>query len=160
MYAIWTANTYTVEYYQGNNSTTAGSTKISTMANTTHTYGVASNLRAYAGTAPSGWTFAGWSTTESGTTRTYANNASVTTAATGGTLKLYAVYSRNLTMAYNGNGNTGGSTASHTSPQYYNTNGGITSVTFTTKTNGFTKTGHTFSKWANDSTSGAQVAAG
>ena len=345
--ANWTANTYKVSYYQGNNSTTAGSTKISGMSDTTHTYDTASNLAKYAGTAPKGWKFAGWCKTESGTSRNYADEASVSTAATSGTLKLYAVfkrtvkfnsgvnnatnstatqyynpykttgsitavsapapsvttlenygwsalgyrgnktagvagftvtteaknitpaydlydsttdtsttlnlyaaysrdvtiyhgkakattvtrtqyyntagnavsaisapapsttnlsgwtakgyrgntsagapgfevttsakdikpaynlgnttdkklylyavYSRNLTMAYNGNGNTGGSTASHTSPQYYNTNGGLSTVTFVTATNGFTKVGYIFSKWANDSASGTQVVAG
>ena len=347
LYVNWKPNTYTVEYYQGNNSTTAGSEKISTMSDTTHTYDTASNLAEYNGTAPKGWTFAGWCKTENGTTRHFADKASISTAAESGTLKLYAVfkrtvkfnsgvnnatkvsrtqyynpykttgsittvtapapsvttvedygwsalgyranktattakyavttantnvrpaynvydvttdtsttlnlyavysreatiyhgkakattvartqyyntagnnvsaisapapsttnltgwtakgyranttagaavyavttsdknispaynvgnttdkklylyavYSRNLTMQYNGNGNTGGSTASHTSPQYYNTNGGLSTVTFVTAANGFTKVGYTFSKWANDSVSGTQVVEG
>ena len=96
MYAIWSANGYTVEYYQGNNSTTAGSTKISSMANTSHVYGTASNLRAYSGTAPSGWTFAGWSKTEAGTTVDLADKASVSTLATSGKVKLYAVFSKTI----------------------------------------------------------------
>ena len=73
---------------------------------------------------------------------------------------LYAVYSRSLTMKYNGNNNNEGSTASHTSKQYYNTNGSVSTVTFTTAANGFIRYGYNFSKWANDSTSGAKVAAG
>ena len=76
------------------------------------------------------------------------------------TVNLYAVYTRDLTLRYNGNGNTGGATPSHTSPQKYNTNGARTSVIFVTKSNGFTRTGYQFYKWANDSTSGAQVVAG
>ena len=335
VYAEWDANTYTVEYYQGNNTTTGGTTKISSMANTTHTYGTESTLRKYAGTAPTGWTFAGWSKTQDGTSIELADEATVSKLVTSGTVKLYAVfqrtinvysglnhttnksktqyynpykqsqvsaitlevpanvtdwikvgyrtdttasatgviavttsngtatpaysqsaptyyavysrqytanfysgkakgttktgtssvayyntdaatlpttvsivtlkdensnvtaitgwtksgwrddttadqreytygqtatvawgtnfysiYTRDLTMAYNGNGATGGATNSHQSTQYYTSNGTTKAVTFKTATNGFTKTGYTFSKWANDSASGAQVAAG
>ena len=64
-------------------------------------------------------------------------------------------------MSYNANGGSG-TTSSHTSPQYYNTYSAetISGVTFTTVANGFTRTGYSFSKWANDSANGTQVSAG
>jgi len=73
----------------------------------------------------------------------------------------YTVYSRVLTISYNGNGNTGGSTANTTSTIYLNANSTTTSSqAVTLAANGFTKTNYSFSKWAAGSTSGTQYAAG
>ena len=241
---------YVIEYYQGKSSSTSGATKIGTSYIACESNGTLLAYSSTSGTAPSGWTFYGWSKTTSGTTsisttvsnapvttsvlklyaifkrtikfnsgvdkattssvtqyynpyntsyitevkapkpsvtgltsygwsargyradttaqdRTYAvttSDASIKPAYNVGnsstTVNLYAVYKRTLTMAYNGNGNTGGSTASHTLAQYYNTNGAKSSAEFTTSSNGFTKTGYSFSKWANGSASGTQVSAG
>ena len=101
LYARWIPIQYTVEYYQGNNSTTAGTTKFTTTS--THTYAASEALTTYAtlgGTAPSGWTLAGWSTTQDGTTVTYTDGQSVTNLAStsGATVKLYAVFKRNVTF--------------------------------------------------------------
>lgn len=90
---------------------------------------------------------------------------------TGATGWMRSKYSRTLTVNYNGNGNTGGSTAATTLVQYYNsgianistnTNSGATlgSNAITLRTNGFTRTNYTFSKWAEGSASGTQYAAG
>lgn len=54
----------------------------------------------------------------------------------------------------------GGSTADQTQSQYYNTNGSITTVTFTLANNGYTRTGYTFKTWAEGSASGTQHAPG
>jgi len=51
---------------------------------------------------------------------------------------IYAVFSRTLTLSYNGNGATGGSTASQTGTQYYN-NGYYGNPSITLRANGFTK---------------------
>ena len=87
LYAVWQVNTYTVAY-NANGGT-------GTMDNTTHTYGVASNLRANAFTR-SGYTFEGWSESESGSVK-YSNGQSVTdlTTTNGGIVNLYAKWKKN-----------------------------------------------------------------
>lgn len=79
------------------------------------------------------------------------------------------LYSRTLTLKYNGNGSTGGSTSNTTATQYYNSgvksNGSnvgakVNKPTFTLANNGFTKTGYTFLKWTEGSTSGTEYTAG
>jgi len=73
----------------------------------------------------------------------------------------YAVYSRTLTVSYNGNGSTSGSTAATTKTVYLNTNSKTTSSqTVTLANNGFARTGYTYSKWAAGSENGTQYAAG
>ncbi len=259
LYAVWTGKTYTVTHYQGNGTSTAGNKSLGT---TSCTFGTACTLKTYAtlgGTFPDsshGWAFAGWSTSQTGTDRTYSNGGSINPSTYAETVNIYAVgsrsvtfasgkaptsllatktqywnpyqsgtsyvtgvdvpsataisgwtfigyratndasstvtiaaanagtsyklnsgyvssvfrsiYSRTLTMAYNANGGSG-TTASHTGTQYYNSgypssgsNSGanVTSVSFTLKTNGFTKAGYNFTKWADGSASGTQYAAG
>ena len=79
-----------------------------------------------------------------------------------------SVYNRNLIIAYNGNTATG-STSNQTKVQYYNsgygkdsTNNGanVSNVSFALASNGFSKTGYTFNKWAEGSASGTQYSAG
>ena len=74
-------------------------------------------------------------------------------------LNLYAVYSRDLTMSYNGNGATGGSMELQKSdvPQYFNSSGNISGYIFTTEENGFVRPGYTFRCWANDSADGLEI---
>lgn len=102
----------------------------------------------------SGYTFVGWR--ENNTA-----SSSVLSSKTMGTspITLYAVFKRTITLSYNGNGSTSGSVSSQTGTQYYN-NGNYSNVTFTLASNGFTKTGYTFSKWAIGSASGTQYSAG
>ena len=135
--ANWTPYTYTVKY--DGNGATGGST-----ASSTHTYGVAKKLTSNAFTK-TGYSFAGWATSASGAVA-YSNGQSVTnlTSTNNDTVKLFAKWSANtLTIAYNGNGATGGSTASHTCSY-----DGACSL----KSNGFTKTGYNFSGWRKDNT--------
>ena len=158
-----TINTYIVEYYQGNNSTTAGSTKFSTTSS--HTYGTASALKTYSelgGTPPSGWVFAGWSTAQDGTTVTYTDGQSVTnlTSTGNGTVKLYAIFKRNIVFKSGSNAGT----TNATSEQRYNpykTTGYLTSVTSPsalTSITGWTKTG-TGTGYRNSATAGAATVA-
>lgn len=51
---------------------------------------------------------------------------------------IYAVFSRTITLSYNGNGATGGSTAAQTGTQYYN-NGYYGNPSITLRANGFTR---------------------
>ena len=107
--------------------------------------------------AISGWTLSGFRADGSATSISWGTSGNITDAHRA---NYYAIYTRTLTLAYNGNGNTGGSTASQTGTQYYNTAGSVSTVTWATRANGFTKTNYNFDKWAHDSASGTQVAAG
>ncbi|SBV91476.1 exported hypothetical protein [uncultured Eubacteriales bacterium] len=140
LYAVWTANTYTVAY--DGKDATSGST-----ANSSHTYDVAQNLTAN-GYVKTGYTFAGWDTDPSGANVVYTDGQSVTNLAASGTVTLYAVWTANTyTVAYDGKDATSGSTAnsSHT----YDVAQNLTA-------NGYVKTGYTFAGWDTDP-SGANV---
>ena len=107
LYALWTANTYSVAY--NGNGATGGS-----MSNSSHTYDVSKALTANA-YSRTGYIFNGWNTRADGKGTAYANQASVKnlTTTAGGTATLYAQWTPiSYTINYNGNGNTGGSTAS------------------------------------------------
>ena len=107
-YAKWDANTYTITYYLGNASSTVGSTSIGTSS---CTYGKTCNLKSFSemskefpysyedeqinGKANYGWSFYGWSTSQTDLTREYTNNASFTYN-TVGNIKLYAIGTRNM----------------------------------------------------------------
>lgn len=110
----------TTLYAMWNSSTANGAVILPTAAQCTRT----------------GYTLAGWATSSSATTAVYSPGASYTpTAAT----TLYAVWTANTyTVVYNGNGATGGSTAT-TNHTY--------GVSATLSTNGFSKTGHVFKQW-------------
>lgn len=97
----------------------------------------------YKGSTPtlSGWTFVGW--------RSDTNpDPSVLSSKIMGEdpIHLYAVFRQTVTVSYNGNGNTGGSTANQSAYRYYN-NGYTVNPSFTLRRNGFTKTGYVFSSW-------------
>ena len=130
-YAHWTANTYTISY--NGNGNTGGST-----ASSTHTYDQSKALTAN-GFTREGYTFAGWTTNADGSGNSYSNGQQVKNLATSGTVTLYAKWTANTyTISYNGNGNTGGSTASST--HTYNEEKALTA-------NGFTRTGYSFAGW-------------
>ena len=263
LYAVWKANEYTITFYQGNASSTAGSTQIGTQ---TCTYGSSCTLKTYAnlgatlpyagGTDPCNntWSLGGWSNSQTGTSIDRANGATFTYN-TAGNMKLYlvekrvinfmggiaptsvqttetqywnpystsntyltavrfpnalsitgwafvgfkpgrntannsnldfaastqntdvkvpydtcrylrSVYTRTITVKYNGNSSTSGSVSNQTATQYYNSGGPsngansgakVSTHSFTLANNGFTRTGYTFSKWAIGSTSGTKV---
>ena len=102
----------------------------------------------------SGYTFVGWreDTTAS---------SSVLSSKTMGTsnITLYAVFSQTITLTYNGNGATGGSTANQSGTRYYN-NGNAVNPSFSLRSNGFTRTNYAFQNWAMGSASGTKYNAG
>ena len=105
LYAIWTANTYTVAY--NINGGKGGST-----ASSTHTYGVAKALTANGFTANDGFHFGSWNTQANGSGTKYTDKQSVTnlTATNKGTVTLYAQWDPNsFTVIFNGNGADAGS---------------------------------------------------
>lgn len=133
LYAKWTPISYTVSY-NGNNNT-SGNT-----ANSTHIYDTAQNLTIN-GYIRTGYTFAGWATSSTGAVM-YSNgqNVSNLSSTNSDTVVLYAVWTPiTYIITYNGNGNTGGSTAdsSHT----YD-------IPKSLNATGFTKTGYHFIGWA------------
>lgn len=85
LYPVWQANVYIVRYHSNGGS--------GSMANTTHTYDKAMNLRSNA-FSRSGYIFMGWSTSSSASSPTYGNGASVKnlTSASNGAVSLYAVW--------------------------------------------------------------------
>ncbi|MCM1027117.1 MAG: InlB B-repeat-containing protein, partial [Roseburia sp.] len=106
--------------------------------------------------ALSGWAARGWSTGTAGNSGiTYSNGVAFTRDSN---VTLYGMYYQTITLYYNGNGNTGGSTANQTGTRYYNSNGNVTNPSFTLSANGFAKTGYTFSAWALNG--GTQYSAG
>lgn len=133
LYAIWKAITYTIAY--NGNGNTGGSTSASS-----HTYDVSKNLTAN-GFSKTGYLFNGWATTSTGA-KVYNNQHSVVNLNTtqGGTTTLYAKWTPiNYIVVYNGNGNTGGYTAS--SDHVYDTSKALTA-------NGYIKTGYLFNGWS------------
>lgn len=102
----------------------------------------------------SGWTFTGWRQDK-------AANGSVLSSFVMGDepVTLYAVFEQTVTLSYNGNGSTGGSTAAQTGKRYYN-NDNVANPSFTLRSNGFSRTDYTFKAWALGSAGGIQYAAG
>ena len=100
LHAVWTANPYTVTF-------DANGGEGSAMGTQDFAYGTAQNLPAV-GYARTGYTFLGWSTNPKATAAMYADGASVSNLATGGTLKLYAVWRPNTcTVRFLPNGAAG-----------------------------------------------------
>lgn len=105
----------------------------------------------------SGWTFRGWAASSDAAAGIAYNSISNTAFSSNATV--YACYYQTITLSYNGNGNTGGATDSQTGTRYYNT-GNYSNPSFALRTNGFTRTSYTFTKWALGSAGGTQYAAG
>ena len=102
----------------------------------------------------SGWSFVGWRKDKTA-------SGSVESSITAGTvdINLYAVYKATITLSYNGNGATSGSTAAQTGYRYYN-NTNIVNPSFTLRSNGFTRTNYKFVNWRMGSASGTAYNAG
>ena len=129
LYAKWTANNYTVTYKP--NGPTADDVTQSV------TYGSTWKTKAAQFTRD-GYTQDGWATSSTGSS-TYSLNADQTAYNTADNITLYAHWAgKSYSITYDGNGNTGGSTSATTAT--YPTARKVAS-------NGFTKTGYSFSKW-------------
>lgn len=137
--AQWNPIKYNIVY--NGNGATGGST-----ASTEHIYNQAKALRSN-GFTKTGYTFAGWATSATGNV-VYSNGASVKnlTTSLNGAVNLYAKWTPNTyKVVYNGNGATGGSTASSTHTY---------DAAKTLTANGFTRTGYTFKGWATSPSGG------
>ena len=141
LYAQWTANTYTINF-DGNKPVypnVTGST-----ASLSMTYGVAKNLPA-CGFTNTGYKFLGWDTDAQAQEPTYQAGASVSNlvSTNGGSITLYAIWAEvNYNVAFNANGGSG--TMVNQQMQV-----GIAEAL---NANTFTRTGYTFSGWAESAT--------
>lgn len=100
----------------------------------------------------SGWAFLGW--TESTDANGDISHTGITNLPLTEDLTLYGKYAKNVTLSYNGNGATEGSTSSETSVMTYNSSGDTNTPTFIIKDNGFIKPKYTFMNWALNSADG------
>ena len=153
LYALWTANTYTVVYNANKPSGASGTVTGSTVSSS-HTYDTQKELSAN-GFTLMGWTFQGWATSASGSVA-YENGAQVKnlTAENGGTVNLYAVWKANTyTVVYNANKPSGASgtvTGSTVSSSHTYDTQKVLSV------NGYSLTGYTFQGWATSASGGVE----
>lgn len=142
--AQWSGVWYYVAYNANGGTLPSGKN----MGNTSHQYGSSSNLRSN-DYVKAGYTFMGWAASQAdanaGTVR-YGNQAAVSnlTTVSGGTVTLYAVWKKNVTVAFNGNGAAGSTQA--VSGYYYHQN---TSTSLKLASETFVDpAGYTFAGWA------------
>ena len=135
-----TGKTYTLGY--NGNSSNGGSTANTSAVYPNNLY-IASN-----GFTRTGYSFTGWATSSTGAIA-YNQNTNISHPGTDSSATLYAVWEANTyTIRYNANSGSGtvsGST-SNTSAVYNNR--------LTIRSNGFTRTGYSFTGWATSSTGG------
>ena len=117
------------------------------MSNLSMTYNTAKNLTTNA-YAKSGYQFMGWGSSATDTSVDYANGASVNnlTTTNGGTVRIYAIWRKTITITYSANGGSGAP-----SSQSVNIYNGTTSASFTIPTTTPTKSGYTFLGWSTSS---------
>lgn len=94
--------------------------------------------------AKSGWSARGWSTTNAGNAGVSYNNGAAFTRSSN--ITLYGMYYQTITLSYNGNGATSGSTAAQTGTVYWAPAGTI-GATLKLASNGFTRTNYSFNGW-------------
>ena len=120
LYAQWERNSYTIEYYLGNNEPTEGATKIGELNNCTPSRSCTLNSwNSFNRSAPysdEGWEFAGWTTSSDSTeviyndgdSKNFSNNKD-------DVIRLYAIFTRKVTF-YSGINKS----SSKKENQYYN----------------------------------------
>ena len=126
-----TNSSYVINF--NGNGATGGSTPSMSM-----TRGTAKNLTAN-GFTRTGYSFSSWNTKNNGTGTAYADKQSVKDLTSGTSITLYAIWKPiTYSIVFDGNGNTGGSTASMS--MTYDAAKNLTA-------NGFVKTGYVFDGW-------------
>ena len=106
----------------------------------------------------SGWSDRGWATSTSATASIAQNNGATVTLTANATY--YGCYQQTITLSYNGNGATGGSTASQSGTRYWNSAGNYSNPSFTLRSNGYSRTYYSFVNWRMGSASGTAYNAG
>ena len=108
-------------------------------------------------TSLSNWNAKGWATKNVANADIVYNNGAKITISDDTTI--YGRYNQTITLSYNGNGSTGGSTTSQNETRYYNSIN-YSNPKFKLNSNGFSKTNCTFQKWAQGNITGTQYAVG
>ncbi len=152
LYAVFSQN-ITVTKYNGSSSATT-----ETKAKYYNNGNVANPSFTLSQNGLSGWTAAGWTTSTSATGSTAVSNGGSVTLSSNATY--YGKYTQTITLSYNGNGATGGSTASQSGTRYYNSAGNYSNPSFSLRGNGFSRTSYSFINWAMGSASGTKYNAG
>ncbi|MBR1984656.1 MAG: InlB B-repeat-containing protein, partial [Clostridia bacterium] len=142
LYAIYTANSYTV-VYNPNQPAKASSSVEGSVANTNHIYDVPSYLRQDQKFTLLGWSQVRWNTKSDGTGRDVGLTEQVFDLAEEGEINLYAIWEAN--KYYINYSSTGSPVKSDT--YRYDTKYNLTSI----ESLGFTKTYHTFIGWDRNS---------
>lgn len=155
--------TITVNFYSGLSKATHNPIK------GTGYYNSSGNLKNVSVTVPTGATVSGWSWR--GWTTHWDDTANASVAHANGVvisninpendgITYFGLYQQTITLSYNGNGATGGSTSNQTGTRYHNSAGNYKNPSFALRGNGYTKTNHAFQKWAQGSAGGTQYASG
>ena len=139
LYAVWTANTYTVSFDANGGSFADGSSSKEQVL----TYDTSAYLTAAVslGLSRTGYSFSGWGTSQEATTATYADGASVSnlTSTSGGTVCLYALWTASsYTISFDANGGTGSMDSIDCA---YDVSTTLTECSFE-------RTGYTFAGWS------------
>lgn len=152
LYAVFYQN-ITVTYY--NNSTSAST---STKQRYYNNGNIVNPSFALTEASVTSWSASGWSTSNTGNAGiTYNNGATFTRDSN---ITLYSLYSRTVTVSYNGNGQTSGSTSASTGTAYRNASGTTINASISLRSSGFSKTNYSFVRWHAGSTSGTAYNAG
>ncbi len=143
IYANWTANSYTVEYWNK-----AGTTKLS--SDTGFKYDTARNLAAKPTTGVNaGYTAVGWAASANQSAKAYDFGSSQKNLAASGTKKLYLAETANtITLTWN---SQGGSAVSNTSKAY------APGAKVPMSSSNPTKAGYTFKGWYTAASGGTQI---
>ena len=143
LYAVWTANSFSVKFNKNATDATGS------MSNESFSYGTAKALAANS-FARTGYTFGGWATSATGA-KVYNDKQTVSnlTATAGGTVNLYAKWTAN-SYSVKFNANATGTTGSMSNESF------VYGVAKALTANAFAKTGYTFGGWATSAT-GAKV---
>ena len=150
LYAQWSINGYTVTY-DGNGST-GGSAPVD--AGNPHAYNSTVTVAANASLVRSGYSFLGWNTAANGSGNFYPATGAVTFVMGAGNLTLFAQWAiSSYSVAYNGNGSTGGSAPVDGA----NPHGVGSTVTVLANTGGLVRANHAFNGW-NTAADGSGVA--
>ena len=116
------------------------------------------NGNKYSVTAPTvtdieGYTTLGWRKDTQAEAKQYDSGATITDSSN----EYYAVYNGTLSITYNGNGATGGTTANQSTTQIVNVSGAKEAKSLTVASNGFTRTNYNFTGWNTKSDGSGQT---
>ena len=151
-YAIYEKD-YTAYFYTGiskaNTATQTGTVKYNTQTSTVPTT-TTITLNGTPSSIGYDWTASGWRANTTAAAKSYNYSQSGVSININDSNKFYSIYTRTLTLTYDGsNNNLGNPPANQTATQYYNSNGSVSNEVFTVPAtpSGFAKSGMTLTGW-------------